>query len=46
MNDGSILSAVQRYEDDSNLTTKQFQKFYETYKNYFELIAQTIYSKL
>lgn len=44
--DAIILSSIQRYVHDFNLTTKEFDKFYETYKTYFELIAQTIYSKL
>jgi len=45
-NDGDILSSIQRYIHDFNLTTKEFDKFYEAHKTYFELIAQTIYSKL
>ena len=44
--DAEILSSIQSYVHDSNLTTKQFEKFYESYKTYFELIAKTIYSKL
>lgn len=44
--DAEILSSIQMYVHDFNLTTKEFDKFYETYKTYFELIAQTIYSKL
>lgn len=44
--DGVVLSSIQRNENDFNLTTKHFQKFYDTHKNHFELIAQTIYSKL
>jgi hypothetical protein len=45
MNDGDVLSSIQRYERDFNLTMQHFQKFYETHKNHFELIAQTVYSK-
>lgn len=45
-NNADILSSIQRYVHDFNLTAKEFQKFYEAYKNYFELIAQTISSKL
>lgn len=45
-NDAEIISSIQMYVRDFNLTTKEFEKFYEAYKNYFELIAQTIYSKL
>ncbi len=44
--DAEILSSIQMYVHDFNLTTKEFDKFYEAYKTYFELIAQTIYSKL
>ena len=46
MKDGNALSSIQRYECDFNFTIQQFNKFYETYKTYFELIAQTIYLKL
>jgi CDP-glycerol glycerophosphotransferase (TagB/SpsB family) len=46
MNEGDILSAIQRYGHDFNLTTKEFHKFYEKFKNHFELIAQRIYSTL
>jgi hypothetical protein len=46
MNDGDVLSSIQRYERDFNLTMQQYQKFYESYKNYFELIAKTVYSKI
>lgn len=45
MNDGSILSTIQGYEQNHNLTIQHFLGFYEKYKNYFELIAQNIYSK-
>ena len=44
--DGVVLSSIQRNENNFNLTIKHFQKFYDTHKNHFELIAQTIYSKL
>ncbi len=44
--DAEILSSIQMYMHDFNLTTKEFDKFYESYKIYFELIAQTIHSKL
>jgi len=46
MTDGSIVSSVQKYERDYNLTMKYFLLFYEKYKNDFELIARTIHSKL
>ena len=44
--DGVVLSSIQRNENDFNLTIKHFEKFYDTHKNHFELIAQTIYSKI
>jgi len=44
--DAEILASIQNYTDDFNLTVKEFDKFYETYENYFELMAQTIRSKL
>ena len=44
--DAEILSSIQGYMHDFNLTIKEFDKFYETHKIYFKLIAQTIYSKL
>lgn len=44
--DGVVLSSIQRNENNFNLTIKHFQKFYDIHKNHFELIAQTIYSKL
>ncbi len=46
LKDGTALSSIQRYEHNFNLTVKHFEKFYSMYKNHFELIAQTIYSKL
>lgn len=46
LTDGSIVSAVQRYEHNYNLTMQHFLQFYEKYENYFELIARTIHSKL
>jgi len=46
MKDGVTLSAIQRHKQDSNLTLKQFKKYFETYKKYFELYAKTIYLKL
>ena len=46
MTDGSIVSSVQKYKLDHNLTTQHFLQYYEKYKNHFELIAQTIHSKL
>jgi len=46
LKDGLVLSSMQRHTNDFNLTIQHFNKFYETYKNYFELIAQNIYSKI
>ncbi|MEM2159945.1 MAG: hypothetical protein QXN55_03210 [Candidatus Nitrosotenuis sp.] len=46
MTDGSIVSSVQKYEHNHNLTLQHFLQFYEKHKNHFELIAQTIHSKL
>jgi len=44
--DGVTLSAIQRYKKKSSSTLKEFNKFHETYKKYFELFAKTVYSKL
>ncbi|EGG41243.1 Hypothetical protein Nlim_2054 [Candidatus Nitrosarchaeum limnium SFB1] len=44
--DGIVLSSIQRYENNINLTLENFKKFYETYKKSFELMATTIYAKL
>lgn len=44
--DGIVLSSAQRHEKNFNLTMQYFQKFYDTHRNHFELIAQTIFSKL
>lgn len=46
LKDGNVLSAIQRYENDLSLTIKEFEKFYETYKEYFDAIAKDIYSKI
>ena len=46
MKDGIMLSSIQRNKNDFNLTIKHFEKFYAMHKNYFELIAKTIYLKL
>lgn len=46
MNDGSIIAAIQRTGHNYELTSQYFLKFYEKYKNYFELIAQRIQMKL
>jgi hypothetical protein len=43
--DASMLSSIQRQEHDFDLTMQHFQKFFETYKKDFELIAQTIFLK-
>lgn len=46
MKDGVILSSIQRYEQNANLTLKHFEKFYDTHNKYFELFAKAIYLKL
>ncbi len=45
LNDGIILSSIQK-DGDVALTIQNFQKYYNTYKDYFSLIATTINSKL
>ena len=44
--DGLVLSSIQRNKNNLDLTKQNFQKFFETFHNSFELIAKTIYSKL
>ena len=44
--DAVVLSSIQRNKKDFNLTIKHFQEFYNKHENDFELISQTIYSKL
>ena len=44
--DGVTLSAIQRYENNFDLTLKTYEKFYETFQDYFKLIAKTMYLKL
>ena len=46
MKDGVVLSAIQRNGNDFNVTIKYFEKYFETYKQSFELIAKEIYSKI
>ena len=46
LKDGNTLSSLQVYENNLNLTLKNFNTFYETYQHYFELIARIVYSKL
>lgn len=46
MKDGLILSSIQRNSENPQKCIEQFQKFYSTYENYFELIAKTICSKI
>ena len=43
--DGVVLSSIQKNEDFS-LTFENFEKYFETYKDYFLLIAQNIKSKI
>jgi len=44
--DGLVLSSIQRNSNDLDLTNNNYQQFYEKYKNYFELMAKTIFSKM
>jgi len=46
LKDGITVSSIQRYEHNLNLTAQYFERFYSIHKDHFELIAQTIYSKL
>lgn len=46
MTDGSMISSIQKYEHNYNLTMQYFLQFYEKHQNHFELIARTIQSKL
>jgi hypothetical protein len=46
LKDGVMLSSIQRQENDYNLTIINFEKYFEKYKQHFELIANTIYSKI
>ena len=43
--DGVTISAIQRYEDSFDLTLDFYEKFYEKFRDYFKLIAETMYSK-
>ena len=43
--DGVTLSAIQRNEENVNLTLQHFQKFYEKYEEYFKEYAKAVYSK-
>ncbi len=43
--DGITLSAIQRNEENANLTLQHFQKFYEKYEEYFKEYAKAVYSK-
>jgi hypothetical protein len=46
LKDGIIISSIQRFENDFNLTMKYFEKYFENHKQHFKLIANTIYSKI
>ena len=43
--DGVVLSSIQK-NNDFSLTFTNFQNYYETYKDYFSLIAENINSKI
>jgi hypothetical protein len=45
LNDAITLSSIQK-DGDVDLTIQNFQKYYNSYKDYFSLIATTINSKL
>jgi len=46
LKDGIVISSIQRIENDFNLTIKNFEKYFETHKQYFQVIANEIYSKI
>jgi len=46
LKDGIVISSIQRIENDFNLTIKNFEKYFETHKQYFQVIANEVYSKI
>jgi len=46
LKDAVMISSIQRYENNFDLTIEQFEKYFEKYKQDFKLIANTIYSKI
>jgi len=44
--DGVVLSSIQRYENDPNLTINNFQKFCKKHEKSFKLIAKIIHEKM
>jgi hypothetical protein len=46
LKEGVSLSSIQRNGQEFNLTNLHFQRFYEKYHKYFELIANTLSSRL
>jgi len=46
IDDGIILSSIQRYGENPILTIMNFKKFYEFHKKSFKSIAEAIYSKI
>ena len=46
IDDGIILSSIQRYGENPMLTIINFKKFYEFHEKSFKLIAEAIYSKI
>jgi len=43
--DGVTLSAIQRNEQNVELTLKQFKKFHEKYEDSFKQYAEAVYLK-
>ena len=46
LKDAVMISSIQRYENNFDLTIEQFEKYFEKYKQDFKLIANIIYSKI
>ena len=46
LKNGIVISSIQRIENDFNLTIKNFEKYFETHKQYFQVIANEVYSKI
>ena len=44
--DAVVLSSIQRYENNFDLTMESYDKFYKKFSKYFKLMANTIHSKL
>ena len=46
INDGIVLSSIQRIQNDSNLTETNFILFYQKFKDSFDKMASEIFSKM